>query len=336
MNRRSKALALTAAALLFGGAVLAQIRLDGVGETRAADELMFLPNEKLLTHFTGGMGSVVADLLWLQCVQYTAEQAQGERSFKWLDQMVTTVVRLDPYFVDVYKYGSVFLAALRADSDASLKLIHHGMVVNPDSWELPYQAAMNYLLNRRDRPEAKVRGAHYLAMSAATGHAPDFVTQTAAALHEEQGLADVERDMWRGMAASEDRMLREMAERKLVELDIRDTCRVLNERLAQYVAQRGARPGSLAELGLKTEQDLLGGRFFFDAAGVVRNTTVLNEKKQKLLNVLEGAIERYHADKGAWPPDVETLTVEGFVDRAMPHPYARERWDYDPATGVIR
>ncbi|HQK77296.1 MAG TPA: hypothetical protein PKZ25_13970, partial [Candidatus Hydrogenedentes bacterium] len=92
--------------------VMAQKHLDASRQTGFDEELLYLPNEKLLNHFTGGLDSVVADLLWLQCIQYTAEEFKGDHKYVWLNHMTDPITRLDPYFVDVYRYGGVFLAAL--------------------------------------------------------------------------------------------------------------------------------------------------------------------------------------------------------------------------------
>ena len=107
--------------------VMAQKHLDASRQTGFDEELLYLPNEKLLNHFTGGLDSVVADLLWLQCIQYTAEEFKGDHKYVWLNHMTDTITRLDPYFVDVYRYGGVFLAALKADNDASVNLMKRGM-----------------------------------------------------------------------------------------------------------------------------------------------------------------------------------------------------------------
>ena len=60
---------------------------------------------RILNHFTGGMNNVVADLLWLRCIQYIGKENKGERNFIWLNQLLDTVVQLDPYFGDAYRYG---------------------------------------------------------------------------------------------------------------------------------------------------------------------------------------------------------------------------------------
>lgn len=209
-----------AVALLFGASVLAQ---QGALRHREPmpTELMYLPNEKLLTHFTGGMSSIVANMLWLRCVRYIAQEAKGARNFEWLEQMIRTVVRLDPHFVDAYRYGGLFLAALKAEDDAGLALLHEGIRRNPRAWELPYECAMIYLLNRGDQPGARDMAAFYLSMSAATGTAPPFVADAAVKLQRDGSMLEIEFEMWARMAESDDAFLRELAESKLREMQER-------------------------------------------------------------------------------------------------------------------
>lgn len=239
-------LAAVAVAVLALAVVFAQTRLDAARAT-VKDELLYLPNEKLLNHFTGGMDSIVADLIWLRCIQYTAAELKGERGFTWLNHMLATCVRLDPYFKDVYRYGGIFLASLRADDDASLRLLEQGCVQQPEAWELPYEIAMVYLLNRKDEPGSRDRARKYLTLSADTGNAPAFVADLVDKLRDTSDVGDtaIEREMWAKLAGSDDQLLRDMAHRELIELDLRDACRVLTERATAYTQRTGAKIESL-------------------------------------------------------------------------------------------
>jgi len=335
MKRRAKLVALACATGLFAGTILAQVCAERARPHSEAGDLLYLPNEKLLNHFTAGLSNVVADLLWIQCVQYVAKESKGERSFAWLNHMVNTIVRLDPYFADVYRYGGMFLAALKADDDAGLDLIDRGIVLNPEAWQLPYEAAMIYLLNRHEHPDSRRRAALYLAMSAATGQAPPLITELAAKLQGEYSLAAIEQKMWEEVLNSDDKVLRDLAERKLLELNIRETCRVLNERMDQYRQAHGRAPASLAELGLKTGHDGLGGHFMIDATGRVDNTTLLNEDKTHRLSLLRDAIKKHYQVRGQYPATLEDVLETTLLTEIPPHPYQDQQWQYAPKTGEV-
>lgn len=334
-------LAAAAVGVLTLAAVFTQTRIDAA-RALVKDELLYLPNEKLLNHFTGGMDSIIADLIWLRCIQYTAAELKGERGFTWLNHMLATCVRLDPYFKDVYRYGGIFLAALRADDDASLRLLEQGCVLHPDAWELPYEMAMVYLLNRKDQPGSRDRARRYLTLSADTGNAPAFVADLVDKLRDTSDLGDtaIEREMWAKLAHSDDQLLRDMAQRELIELDLRDACRALTEMAAAYTKQSGTKIDSLEQLlaaGIIKwlPQDPLGGTFFIDADGVVRSTTILDNELLRRKNIIQTAIDNYREGKGVWPPNLEAVVGPGFLGQLPAHPYPGRVWVYDPGNGRV-
>ncbi|MBI2434437.1 MAG: hypothetical protein HYV26_16390 [Candidatus Hydrogenedentes bacterium] len=329
------------AGVFFAVTIVGQAQIERYRAPTGQDELLYLPNEKLLNHFTGGMDSIIADFLWLKCVQYTAIEAKGSRNFAWLNHMVNTAVRLDPHFVDVYRYGAMFLAALKADSNAGLELLERGMIANPKAWELPYEAAMIYLLNRKDEPDARRQAAFYLTLCSATGNAPKAVTDVAAKLGAEEDLGEIERDMWLSLIKSDDELLRDLAARKLQELDIRGAVRILDERIAAFRQATGRAPRELQELldvGLLKglPPDPLGGRYFISPSGKVQNTTLLDDRKTQDLNFIRDALERYKKSYGTYPARLDDLVQADFLNQIPPHPYEGQTWQYNPATGEIK
>jgi len=321
--------------------ITAQRRLDDLRDRKTFhDELLYLPNEKILNHFTAGMDSVIADVLWIKCIQYTAEHFKGDRKFTWLNHMCNLITRLDPYFVAPYRYGGIFLAALKADDDAGIELLKKGMVRNPDAWELPYEIALTYLLNRGTRPDSPIHAAQYLAMAVETGHAPRSVLDAATALQSAHDLADVERAMWEKTRESEDQLLRDLAERKLMELDLREACSQLDRAIALYISRYNRPPKTLDDL--VTDQvikavpaDPLGGTFFIDSMGKAQNTTVLDERTARLRNNLGTAIDGFKQLKGRWPNALQELVESGIMTELPPHPYSNQIWHYDPASGEL-
>ncbi|MBI2423402.1 MAG: hypothetical protein HYV27_11285 [Candidatus Hydrogenedentes bacterium] len=351
MNTRTRISALLMALILFAGVIGAQRGVDSTRPRMDAAELMYLPNQKLLKHFTAGLDTIVADLLWLQCIQYIGYQIQGDRSFKWLQAMIETVVDLDPCFVDAYRYGGMFLAALKADDDAGLQLLHRGIVANPKVWVLPYEASLIYLLNRGTEPNSKIRAAHYVTMSAATGTGPEFVTKLAETLHGQYDLAAVEREMWQQRLQSEDHLLQQVAARKLLEIDLKEMCAYLNESNDRLQAQGQPRAITMEDLfrsgavdvaRMKTWEassnfpgDPFGGKFFFDVNGKVQNTTILDNLVSQRLTTIQEAVGKYKEQYGAPPSGLDTIVSTKFMTRLPDHPYPGRRWRYDAAAGKV-
>ena len=327
--------------LCYCATVGALLGADAVRSAEGMDEVLYLPNEKLLVHLTGGLNTVIADLLWLNCIQYTAREHTGRRHFTWLEHMLLTSTRLDPYFTAVYRFGALFLAALRADAEASLNLARMGMVKDPYSWQLPYEAGMVYLMNNRDTPNARYLAARYMSMSVATGNAPGGIANLAAKLQDEFDLTEIEQDTWRQMLQSDDAFLRELAERKLIEIDLRHVSRVLNERLALFRENQGRPAASLEELvtaGLVRHipEDPLGGTFFLGSDGVAYNSTLLDDVVIRTRNPIINALDAYHVDRDAWPSSLEELVEAGYLAALPEHPHPDGQWHYNPATGEVR
>lgn len=329
-------------ALCLGATSMAQLRLDKLRADAFDDELLYLPNEKLLNHFTGGMSSVIAGILWLQCIQYTSKHFKGDHKFTWLGHMTDTITRLDPYFVDVYRYGGIFLASLKADDDASLRLLERGFCHNPEAWELPYEAAMVYLLNRRDQPGSAELAARYLALSVATERAPHSVLEIVQGLQRKHNLVEIERQLWTDMLkTSKDEFRRDLAERKLKELTIRQNVAALTEVVEHVKRASGRPPKDLDELvttGVidRIPEDPLGGRYFIDAAGEVVNTTLLDASVERRLNVLRDQIKYFQAQQGRNPATLDEMVTLKFVPALPVHPYRDRTWQYDSTTGEVR
>ena len=324
----------------FGSMAAIQHRLDSIRSPQPEDELLYLPNEQLLEHFTAGMSGVISDLLWIRCLLYTGKHFKGDHDFTWLNHMCEMTTRLDPYFVDAHRYGGVFLAMLRADNDACIRLLQQGFSHNPDAWELPYEIAMTYLLNRPNDPDSPVQAARYLAMAIKTGKAPEHVRVLAESLQRGHNLIDIERDMWESMLHSDDALLRDLAERKLVLVELRAACANLNEATARFDAQRGVPPTKLEDLAAAglisaVPEDPFGGSFFIDAAGRVQNTSVLDEQVERDRVVLRGGLDAFREKHGRWPANLEELATSGTMINLPPHPYERRAWQYDPAKGSL-
>lgn len=335
-----RAAALLAAVCVFGAAIFAQTRIDATRAAHFKSELLYLPNAKLLHHFTSGMDSIIADLLWLRCVQYVAEENRGDRAFTWLDQMLDTVIELDPYFTDAYRFGAIFLSALKAEDNASLELLDRGIVRNPGAWDLSYESAMIYLVNRKEQPDSPRMAAAYLALSAATGKAPGIVMQLASKLQGQYNLSDIEREMWENLRKGGDKLLRDLATRKLQELELREVCLLLDQRLAQFAQGAGRPAASLEELAQArliqaVPPDPLGGKFFLGPDGHVRNTTLLDDAKQQALTVLRNGLDKYKEVHGNWPATLEELVKVGPLTQLPAQPYPGQGWHYTPETGEV-
>ena len=347
MNRRGPLVRWLVVAPLVLGVGLSclsglQRQIDGAREEAVGqDELLYLPNEKLLDHFTCGFSSVIADVLWLRCIQYTVSEFHNpERKFTWLEHMCQTIARLDPHFVGAYQYGGMLLAAIDAD-EAGLKLLRQGLVNRPDTWELPFETAKIYVLNRRDEPGSPAMASYYLALAGRDSDHPEYFLEWAQAIQLRHNLAEDGRRIWEGLlATTSDGFMRELAERKLQELNLHEAVDTLNRISEEYekrVGRKATRFEDFEAAGLITGHptDPLGGEFLLDADGRVRNTTLMDMSVDRRLRKLRAAVAAFEKDTGRWPTTLEELAPSDLLKSVPDHPYPGRQWDYEPATGKI-
>lgn len=338
--RKSRVVRAGAALLLAAAVIAVQTRIDPLRPARDPDDMAYLPNERLLTHFTGGLSNVMADYIWVQCCTYVGRQVKSTWNFEWLRQMVETVVRLDPYFVPAYRYGAMFLATLKAEDEAALDLLHRGMIINPDAWELPYEAAMVHLLNRREEADSKYNAALYLKLAVETGKAPGYVADVASSLQGQYNLIGLERDMWEKVKDSDDPFLSGLARTKLEELGIRSNVEVLNDLIERYRVEHGSMPTrieQLVEAGYipAVSPDPRGGRYFLGPDGQALNETLLSNAAREQRGHIENAIRRYRETHGKNPASLDELVGPDMFAQAPAHPWPGRQWRYDPATGAL-
>ena len=234
----------------------------------------------------------------------------------------------------------MFLAALKSDDDAGIALLEQGVVANPRNFQLPYELAMIFLLNRKDEPGSKERATYYLSMAAAIDGCPEFVRDLATQLQGQYDLADVELAMWNRMVDSDDKLLREVAQRKLIEIDIRAHTEQLNQAVLAFNQRAGRFPQSIEELAAAgimpiPVNDPLGGTFFLGDDGVMRNTTLLDEEKKNRLKVINHLLKSYKNKEDDWPPTLDALVEKGLIPQLPEHPYPGQAWRYDASNGTV-
>jgi hypothetical protein len=304
--------------------------------------LLYLPNEKLLNHFTMGMSTVVADFLWLKCVQYTAAEFHDQDAkFEWLGHIVDTCTRLDPHFTGAYEYGGTLLAGIGAP-EVALPLLKRGIRNRPDRWELPWEVAKIYILNLKDRPGAEAAASYYLAMTAdlADPEHAEFLMKWAYTIQVESDLGDVGRAIWRNMLeTSDNEMMRDLARRKLIHLDCVDVRAALQTAVDEAAARMGAPPETLDALVRAgyveaVPADPLGGTFFIHD-GAVHSTTLLDKDAAEIVRMLGRGIAHYRETRGRAPATLDDLVTSGILKGIPDHPYPGRSWRYDPNAGTI-
>ena len=304
------------------------------------EDLLYLPNENLITHFTAGLSGVLADLLWIQTISYASEEFNSkEKKFTWLQHMVATVTRMDPYYEDAYATGGMMLAALGQD-DRALPLLQRGLVNLPRSTRIPEELVSIYLLNRRKDPGAAAMTLHYMNILAQNSSQPQYYIEWMDRIRRSNSLEGEARRVWLDLfQSSTDDFVRDLARAQIAALDAESAVQILNKAVADFVEQNDSPPQSIDQLlrflgdnAPQLYQEL--GEFYIDDDHVVRSSLLDVRSADRRKRSILAKIDNYFKRNGAFPESLDAL-LEANPDLNLQHPRAAYRWRYDPSTGNL-
>lgn len=306
----------------------------------ANQELLYYPNEKLMNHFTAGLGNVVADLLWLRTIKYMSQEFdEKRRKYEWLEHMTHTVTNLDPYFEDAYANGGLFMAAV-GEEDKAMKLLKKGFIVNPYSVEIPKELARTYVLNRHDDPITPIIAPHYLRMVAERHEHPEMYLQWARRIQEENSVIGQSREMWyEVMRTAKNEMIRDLAANNYYLMTAQENLSLLEDAAAKYEQIAGRPIARLEELVdnrllARLPEDPNEGRYYIDSEGEIRNSLMQMDFARRLRIGLNVSVNRFRSKEGRNPRSLDELQAK--MDLTLPeHPVEGEQWTYDPDAGQI-
>ena len=292
---------------------------------------MYLPRTRSLHYFWLGNDGLAAAYTWIRAPGYVSrEWKQKDRKFEWLRKLYGTTVELDPRWEGACVVGARVLAAVGRDPSGSLDLLAKGMVENPDSWRLPYEAGQVCLLS----PGRARDAARYFRMADLRPGRPDFIRRIIARLYEEAGQLDLAIRYARDLAAKhEGRPLGEAAKEVLKELAARACERLLNAAVEGFSARHGRPPSSVADLRRA------GSMAAFDRFWAEEHVLYKAEHEQLVISAQTGASDPSRAT------DVKSLVASGFLNAAVlrgtfPAPERADplgkRWLISAPTGTVR
>jgi len=167
--------------------------------------------------FLVGYELIGADFLWLQTIQYVGRHLLTDRKFPSLYPQLLRVVTLDPYFVDVYRLGGLFLAYTGNQVDEAVSLWKKGADLHPDRWEPPHDLGILYYLLKKDYPQAL----YWLEKANGLPGRPEYVSRFVARLLASTGQKETAIEMWIKIYDQTDvSWVKDIARRELAELGV--------------------------------------------------------------------------------------------------------------------
>ena len=253
-NRKTSVLALI---VVFG--MLATVALArAIDERRPvidineSDDSLYL-NAKTAKRLSLGFNGLAADWYWMRSLQYVGRKIMavdenvaiddlGQLNLKQLAPLLENATTLDPEFLDPYEYAAVVLPAI--DVQEAIRLTRKGIDANPDAWRLYQHLGYIYWQQGDYAAAAEVYG-----RGAQLPGAPAWMGAMKARMAAEGGSRATAREIYRQMLAqSTDDKVRDMALRRLMQLDSLDQRDGLRKVLALFQTRVGRCPANWREV----------------------------------------------------------------------------------------
>lgn len=271
MNDRTKTASL---ALVIAVGMIATVALARFVDARRPavdlaqpDESLYL-NAKTARRMSLGFNGLAADWYWMRSLQYVGRKiiAQGQNialddlsqlNLKLLAPLLENATTLDPEFLDPYEYAAVVLPAI--DVNEAIRITRKGIDANPNAWRLYQHLGYIYWQQQQYATAADVYG-----RGATLPGAPVWMEAMKARMATEGGSRTTAREIFTRMfEQSADEKVKDMAHRRLLQLDSLDERDGLHKLLATYQARAGHCPASWREI----ESVLRAIRAPLDASG---------------------------------------------------------------------
>ena len=223
-----------------------------------------------------GFNGLAADWYWMRSLQYVGRKVlssgegmqldnMGALNLKLLAPLLDTATTLDPQFMEPYEYAAIVLRGI--DVQEAKRITQKGIAANPSSWRL-YQH-LGYIYWQEEDYE-KARDTY--REGAKLPGAPAWMEAMQARMAVEGGSRNTAREIYQRMyEQSEDENVKQMARRRLLQLQSFDERDGLRRLMNAFKSQVGRCPASWADLtpalrALKIPIDPSGAPF--DPAGV--------------------------------------------------------------------
>jgi len=200
-----------------------------------------------------GFNGLAADWYWMRSLQYVGKKIinvpdnvpidnLAQLNLKLLAPLIDTATTLDPEFIEPYQYAAVVLPAV--DLPEAIRLTKKGITANPNAWRL-YQHLGYIYWQQRDFQAA---GEAYDQGSKLPG-APPWMLAMKAKMANEGGSRELAREIYGRMyEQAENTKVKEMARKRLLQLDSFDQRDGLRKVLFAYKARAGRCPSSWKEV----------------------------------------------------------------------------------------
>ena len=194
-----------------------------------------------------GFNGLAADWYWMRSLQYVGRKIMSipegvalddvnQLDFRMLAPLLDTASTLDPQFLEPYEYAAVVLPGVNLQE--AIRITNKGIAANPNSWRL-YQHLGYIYWQQRDYKTAS----EIYDKGATIPGAPVWMKAMSARMAAEGGSRGLAREIYTRMYdEAPDETVREMARRRLLQLEFFDQRDVLRQMLSVFQQRTGRCP----------------------------------------------------------------------------------------------
>jgi tetratricopeptide (TPR) repeat protein len=221
-------------------------------DPNAIDESLYL-NPNTTRRVSLGFNGLVADWYWMRSLQYVGRKilntpedvpidSLSQLNLKLLAPLLDNATTLDPEFYDPYEYAAVVLPAV--DVNAAVRIIRKGIDLNPSEWRLYHH--LGYI--HWQQKDYQAASEMYRRGSQVPG-APQWMGAMVAKMAAEGGSRDTAREIYnRMLEQSADEKVKDMAQRRLMQLESLDHRDILRKLMTEYKTRVGQCPATWKEM----------------------------------------------------------------------------------------
>jgi tetratricopeptide (TPR) repeat protein len=222
------------------------------------EEVLYL-NPPMVKRVSLAFNGLAADVYWMRSLQYVGKKiidlppdvavnSLADLDLKLLAPLLETATTLDPQFMAPYQYAASVLPEI--DAQAAIHIINKGIAANPSEWRLYHHLGYIYWKQK----DFKAASETYGRGSQLPG-APAWMTAMKARTLTEGGSRDTAREIYvRMYEEATNKVVKEMALARLMELNSLDERDGLRRLLETYKTVNGRCPGSWQEVGMLLRQ----------------------------------------------------------------------------------
>lgn len=166
----------------------------------AVEENAVVPPADLAPILSLGYRELAADLAWSRLLVYYGSSRIGDSDFRYLEDLIDTVLALDPRFKRVYRWAAYSVThrtgyATQEELALSVRYLERAMEAFPDDYEYFWLAGLRYWLDLNPEDEDlrrryRERGAELIEQAMRKPNAPPGLATLAASLRTELGQVE--------------------------------------------------------------------------------------------------------------------------------------------------